>query len=93
MAEKQLVLFNYGLTGFDDFEEVVGFEGGTANQAAVHILLGEEFERVLGVAAAAIEDVGVNRHLGAEFLLDEGTDEGQHLLCLGGSGGFAGVSW
>jgi len=51
---KPLILFQHVFTGIDDGAEVVGFEGGAANQAAVNIFLHEQVGGVFRVAAAPI---------------------------------------
>ena len=55
-------MMNYELAGVDDSEELLGYEGGTANQTAVYIGVGEQLCSVLVVATAAIEDGGVVSH-------------------------------
>ena len=69
-----------------DGQEVIGLEGGTADQTAVHIFLGEDFGRVRRFARTAVED-GALSSGNAELVGQHLADVGMDFLCLLGCGG------
>ena len=79
------------LEGQGDLDEVVGLEGGAADEAAVDVGLGEELLGVGGLAGAAVEDRGVVGDGLAEQAGEDVADVGVDLFGLGRSGGLAGA--
>ena len=75
---------------FADGDEILGFQCRAADQAAVHVCLGEQFGCIAGFAAAAVKDYGFVRSI-AEFLSQHLADKGVDLLCLFGRSGLAGT--
>src|SRR6476661_7959161 len=53
----------------DDADELVGVEGGSADQGAVYLGLGDELGYVLGVDAAAVQDA---HSLGCRLAVEQG---------------------
>ena len=79
-----------GLIGcFNDLDELFGNQGGTADQAAVDIGLGQQLVSVLLVHAAAVQDGDCPGVLGAVELADDGADALTDFLCLLRRGGLA----
>jgi len=77
--------------GLDDGAEVVGFEGGAADESAVDVGLGDEFGGVGGFHAAAVEDAGALRGGVVEDVGEDFAALCVSVLCVVGCGGFAGA--
>ena len=75
----------------DDLHELVGLEGRAADEAAVHIGLGQQLLGVLGVHGAAVLDGDGPGHPRAVKAPDDGADAGADLGGLPGGGGAAGA--
>ena len=77
--------------GLDDREELLCREGGTTDQPAIDIGLGEELRRILTIAGATVEDRGLLSDLLAVAVGDRLADILQHLLCLLARGSLTGA--
>jgi len=73
----------------NDAQKIGWFEGRPTNEATVNVGLGEQFGRVGGVHAAAVEDVHAIGVFRGGFELR--AQDGVHGLGLLGRGGFAGA--
>ena len=75
------------ISGLDDLDESLRVEGGAANQAAIHVRLGQEFLGVLLVHGPAVLDGDGSSHMGAVQPADNITDSLADLAGLLGSDG------
>ena len=75
----------------DNFHELIRFQTGTADQAAVDIGLSEKLGGVFGIHGAAVLNGDAAGHPGAVQGADRGADAGADLAGLLAGGGFAGA--
>ena len=87
-SAPSLCLFLIG--GVDDVHKLLGLQGGTADEAAVDVRLGQQLSGVLGIHAAAVLNGDAAGHAGTVQATDGSTDVGADLTGLLGSGGLAG---
>ena len=88
-SAPSLCLFLIG--GVDDVHKLLGLQGGTADEAAVDVRLGQQLSGVLGIHAAAVLNGDAAGHPCAVQAADGGADVGAHFACLLCRGGFAGT--
>ncbi len=89
MSPRFSALFLVGRV--DDVHELLGLQGGTADEAAVDVRLGQQLSSVLGIHAAAVLNGDATGHPGAVQSANGSTDVGADLASLFGRGGLAGA--